>query len=176
MSGASREGKRTIFHGKWLYELSICVLYQFINYNAFDSVAEMDRPPCISVNTDYIATISGDRQVSSDKSPSNSSTSSPTADDSMDLSKLSEFLPQNAADENARRKMSWENGSETSGGGAIDVDNECTLEIELREVRKEGEKADPSQFELLKVLGQGSFGKFFWCEKSKDLIRASSTP
>lgn len=33
-------------------------------------------------------------------------------------------------------------------------------EIELKEVIKEGhEKADPSQFELLKVLGQGSFGK-----------------
>lgn len=35
-----------------------------------------------------------------------------------------------------------------------------THEIELGEVVKEGhDKADPSQFELLKVLGQGSFGK-----------------
>nr|CAD7442342.1 unnamed protein product [Timema bartmani] len=35
-----------------------------------------------------------------------------------------------------------------------------THEIELREVIKEGhDKADPGQFELLKVLGQGSFGK-----------------
>ncbi len=34
-----------------------------------------------------------------------------------------------------------------------------TTEIELREVTKEGEKANTSQFELLKVLGQGSFGK-----------------
>ena len=33
-------------------------------------------------------------------------------------------------------------------------------EIELREVTKEGcEKASPAQFELLRVLGQGSFGK-----------------
>lgn len=33
-------------------------------------------------------------------------------------------------------------------------------EIEVREVVRDGhEKADPSQFELLKVLGQGSFGK-----------------
>lgn len=33
-------------------------------------------------------------------------------------------------------------------------------EIELKEVIKEGhERAHPSQFELLKVLGQGSFGK-----------------
>lgn len=42
-------------------------------------------------------------------------------------------------------------------------------EIELKEVIKEGhEKADPSQFELLKVLGQGSFGKvshFFFLEQ-----------
>lgn len=35
-----------------------------------------------------------------------------------------------------------------------------THEYELKEVTKEGhEKADPGQFELLKVLGQGSFGK-----------------
>ena len=35
-----------------------------------------------------------------------------------------------------------------------------THEIELKEVTKEGhERAHPSQFELLKVLGQGSFGK-----------------
>lgn len=33
-------------------------------------------------------------------------------------------------------------------------------EINITHVVKEGaEKADPSQFELLKVLGQGSFGK-----------------
>ena len=41
-------------------------------------------------------------------------------------------------------------------------DNDCseTHEFELKEVTKEGhEKADPGQFELLKVLGQGSFGK-----------------
>ncbi|XP_075226417.1 ribosomal protein S6 kinase alpha-2-like isoform X2 [Lycorma delicatula] len=39
-------------------------------------------------------------------------------------------------------------------------------EIELKEVIKEGhEKADPSQFELLKVLGQGSFGKVFLVRK-----------
>lgn len=35
-----------------------------------------------------------------------------------------------------------------------------THEIEVREIVRDGhEKADPSQFELLKVLGQGSFGK-----------------
>ncbi|KAK3907926.1 Ribosomal protein S6 kinase 2 alpha [Frankliniella fusca] len=41
-----------------------------------------------------------------------------------------------------------------------------THEIELGEVVKEGhDKADPSQFELLKVLGQGSFGKVFLVRK-----------
>ncbi|XP_055913754.1 ribosomal protein S6 kinase 2 beta [Eupeodes corollae] len=39
-------------------------------------------------------------------------------------------------------------------------------EIELREVVKEGhDKADPSQFELLRVLGEGSFGKVFLVRK-----------
>lgn len=36
-------------------------------------------------------------------------------------------------------------------------------------MRKEGEKADPSHFELLKVLGQGSFGKVFLVRKVKGL-------
>ncbi|XP_063703972.1 ribosomal protein S6 kinase 2 beta-like [Culicoides brevitarsis] len=39
-------------------------------------------------------------------------------------------------------------------------------EIEVRELVREGhEKADPSQFELLKVLGEGSFGKVFLVRK-----------
>lgn len=39
-------------------------------------------------------------------------------------------------------------------------------EIELRDIVKEGhDKADPSQFELLKVLGEGSFGKVFLVRK-----------
>lgn len=38
--------------------------------------------------------------------------------------------------------------------------------MELQDVIKEGhEKADPSQFELLKVLGEGSFGKVFLVRK-----------
>lgn len=39
-------------------------------------------------------------------------------------------------------------------------------EFELKEVIKEGhDKADPSQFELLRVLGEGSFGKVFLVRK-----------
>lgn len=39
-------------------------------------------------------------------------------------------------------------------------------EIELRDIVKEGhDKADPSQFELLRVLGEGSFGKVFLVRK-----------
>lgn len=41
-----------------------------------------------------------------------------------------------------------------------DSDENVGHEIELKELIKEGhDRADPSQFELLKVLGQGSFGK-----------------
>ncbi|KHJ44009.1 kinase domain protein [Trichuris suis] len=44
--------------------------------------------------------------------------------------------------------------------------DEPTTEIEVNDVTKEGfEKGDPSQFELLKVLGQGSFGKVFLVRK-----------
>ncbi|XP_063954981.1 ribosomal protein S6 kinase alpha-2-like [Lytechinus pictus] len=40
-------------------------------------------------------------------------------------------------------------------------------EIELTSMAAEGlEKADPSCFELLKVLGQGSFGKVFLVRKT----------
>lgn len=45
-------------------------------------------------------------------------------------------------------------------------DQNYEREVELQEVVKEGhEKADPSQFELLKVLGEGSFGKVFLVRK-----------
>lgn len=46
------------------------------------------------------------------------------------------------------------------------LDHDAEHEIELRDVIKEGhDKADPSQFELLKVLGEGSFGKVFLVRK-----------
>uniref|UniRef100_A0A0N5ALS1 Ribosomal protein S6 kinase n=1 Tax=Syphacia muris TaxID=451379 RepID=A0A0N5ALS1_9BILA len=52
-----------------------------------------------------------------------------------------------------------------------DGDESTTTEIEINDVAKEGEKANASQFELLKVLGQGSFGKVFLVKKieGKDL-------
>lgn len=46
----------------------------------------------------------------------------------------------------------------------VSVNNEN--EYDIRELIKEGhEKADPSQFELLRVLGEGSFGKVFLVRK-----------
>lgn len=53
----------------------------------------------------------------------------------------------------------------------VEHNNDGTHEIEVTNITKEGhDKADPSQFELLKVLGQGSFGKVFLVRKivSKD--------
>jgi len=40
-----------------------------------------------------------------------------------------------------------------------DVDEAKVSEIEVTSVTRDGQKAEPSDFELLKVLGQGSFGK-----------------
>lgn len=51
---------------------------------------------------------------------------------------------------------------EESGGFGPEGEHE----IELADVVREGhDKADPSQFELLKVLGEGSFGKVFLVRK-----------
>lgn len=49
----------------------------------------------------------------------------------------------------------------------VDYDiNMKEREFELKDVVKEGhDKADPSQFELLRVLGEGSFGKVFLVRK-----------
>ena len=42
------------------------------------------------------------------------------------------------------------------------------VQIELKDVTKAGhEKASPTQFELLKVLGQGSYGKVFLVRKTR---------
>lgn len=53
-----------------------------------------------------------------------------------------------------------------SGANADNVDSDESLtEFEVRDFRNEGEKATASHFELLKVLGQGSFGKVFLVRK-----------
>uniref|UniRef100_A0A0K0ETV1 Ribosomal protein S6 kinase n=1 Tax=Strongyloides venezuelensis TaxID=75913 RepID=A0A0K0ETV1_STRVS len=48
-----------------------------------------------------------------------------------------------------------------------EVENVNETEINISDVRKQGEKATASHFELLKVLGQGSFGKVFLVRKIK---------
>ncbi|EFN71452.1 Ribosomal protein S6 kinase alpha-3 [Camponotus floridanus] len=63
-----------------------------------------------------------------------------------------------------------ENQEETmiTQGNLIERSNGCSEshEIEVRDMVREGyEKAEPSHFELLKVLGQGSFGKVFLVRK-----------
>uniref|UniRef100_A0A2A4K9Z0 Ribosomal protein S6 kinase n=1 Tax=Heliothis virescens TaxID=7102 RepID=A0A2A4K9Z0_HELVI len=58
------------------------------------------------------------------------------------------------------RQASTTESLDTSG----DISEE--REVEIQDVVKEGhDKADPSQFELLKVLGEGSFGKVFLVRK-----------
>ncbi|XP_041979884.1 ribosomal protein S6 kinase 2 beta isoform X2 [Aricia agestis] len=72
--------------------------------------------------------------------------------------------------------MVVENLSESRQTSTTESLESCTSndsferEVELQEVVKEGhEKADPSQFELLKVLGEGSFGKVFLVRKVSGL-------
>uniref|UniRef100_A0A8C4DDA0 non-specific serine/threonine protein kinase n=1 Tax=Dicentrarchus labrax TaxID=13489 RepID=A0A8C4DDA0_DICLA len=65
-------------------------------------------------------------------------------------------------------QLETENGQSTTEDGvtpAVKEDGDIK-EINITHVVKEGsEKADASQFELLKVLGQGSFGKVFLVRK-----------
>jgi hypothetical protein len=52
-------------------------------------------------------------------------------------------------------------GAELNDNSMKSIDNNVgtTTEYELTDIIDASHKADPSQFELLKVLGQGSFGK-----------------
>uniref|UniRef100_A0A2D4J7T5 Protein kinase domain-containing protein n=1 Tax=Micrurus lemniscatus lemniscatus TaxID=129467 RepID=A0A2D4J7T5_MICLE len=57
--------------------------------------------------------------------------------------------------------------SKSSSLGCFEEES-IVKEIDISHHVKEGfEKADPSQFELLKVLGQGSYGKVFLVRKIK---------
>eukprot|EP00105_Crassostrea_gigas_P040581 XP_019924729.1 PREDICTED: ribosomal protein S6 kinase alpha-3-like [Crassostrea gigas] len=42
-------------------------------------------------------------------------------------------------------------------------DNDLDREINVANMMKDGERVEPKDFELLKVLGQGSFGKACTC-------------
>lgn len=44
-------------------------------------------------------------------------------------------------------------------------DNDLDREINVANMMKDGERVEPKDFELLKVLGQGSFGKVFLVRK-----------
>ncbi|XP_057166881.1 ribosomal protein S6 kinase alpha-2 isoform X3 [Ursus arctos] len=75
--------------------------------------------------------------------------SEPTVEDTVEEGKWDSTLPETKS--------------------AASVEEEGTVkEIDISHHVKEGfEKADPSQFELLKVLGQGSYGKVFLVRKTK---------
>uniref|UniRef100_A0A8C2HZF1 Ribosomal protein S6 kinase n=1 Tax=Cyprinus carpio TaxID=7962 RepID=A0A8C2HZF1_CYPCA len=81
---------------------------------------------------------------------------------------------QSKALENATQSREETNSTTNSAQSSAALTDEHTSwnddgdikEINITHVVKEGaEKADPSQFELLKVLGQGSFGKVFLVRK-----------
>lgn len=66
---------------------------------------------------------------------------------------------------------SSENGDNTTGTKGLpqtttNEEGAEIAEIELCDLCGEDKRADPSQFELLRVLGQGSFGKVFLVKKN----------
>jgi len=68
------------------------------------------------------------------------------------------------------RRMEVAHEAEAASTEDMLIDDQQYEDVEITDVAQEGEKADPSHFELLKVLGQGSFGKVFLVRKisSKD--------
>lgn len=87
-------------------------------------------------------------------------TSDACQDDSDTLMEGGDGARDSATDNNHQHMDCLEDDTE------MERENENENEIELREVVKEGhDKADPSQFELLRVLGEGSFGKVFLVRK-----------
>lgn len=74
-------------------------------------------------------------------------------------------LSRTNANNHSQRKSQPQQMDEC-GHGNVDDSHDNEHEIELKDIVKDGhDKADPSQFELLKVLGEGSFGKVFLVRK-----------
>ncbi|XP_011790343.1 PREDICTED: ribosomal protein S6 kinase alpha-2 isoform X1 [Colobus angolensis palliatus] len=74
-----------------------------------------------------------------------------------------------ATEDTAEEGKSDSAASKTKVAGSAEEEG-IVKEIDIGHHVKEGfEKADPSQFELLKVLGQGSYGKVFLVRKVKGL-------
>ncbi|PNJ29607.1 RPS6KA2 isoform 13, partial [Pongo abelii] len=72
-----------------------------------------------------------------------------------------------ATEDTAEEGKSDSAASKTKVAGSAEEEG-VVKEIDISHHVKEGfEKADPSQFELLKVLGQGSYGKVFLVRKVK---------
>jgi hypothetical protein len=72
--------------------------------------------------------------------------------------------------ENAVNEMTKFELKKPEGYGPIGTQNDqSTIEYELKSYASDGQpdKASASQFELLHVLGQGSFGKVFLCRKTE---------
>ncbi|KAI2544568.1 ribosomal protein S6 kinase A2, partial [Homo sapiens] len=72
-----------------------------------------------------------------------------------------------ATEDTAEEGKSDSAACKTKVAGSVEEEG-VVKEIDISHHVKEGfEKADPSQFELLKVLGQGSYGKVFLVRKVK---------
>ncbi|XP_016978069.1 ribosomal protein S6 kinase 2 beta [Drosophila rhopaloa] len=81
-----------------------------------------------------------------------------------ELMELSDSESQGGGGAGSRREGAT--GGRATGSEDTELLDETENEFELKEVIKEGhDKADPSQFELLRVLGEGSFGKVFLVRK-----------
>uniref|UniRef100_A0ABD2X925 Ribosomal protein S6 kinase n=1 Tax=Trichogramma kaykai TaxID=54128 RepID=A0ABD2X925_9HYME len=80
----------------------------------------------------------------------------------------SEILPAENQEENMNVQIAMvEPNFNGCPAEPMETQDEVSHEIEVRDVTRAGhEKAEPKHFELLKVLGQGSFGKVFLVRKN----------
>ncbi|XP_067845193.1 ribosomal protein S6 kinase alpha-2 [Heptranchias perlo] len=76
------------------------------------------------------------------------------------------FIFRNKKSARVKQELAW--NENFCVNDQFEKDEGIVKEIDISNHVKEGfEKADPSQFELLKVLGQGSYGKVFLVKKIK---------